>query len=79
MESISKALEIEKRGEINWILSVTCNTDALPVESTFPQPIQPLAVNNIRSAQNAEVLSRGFGPEKNSSNWEEHLSKVVHA
>lgn len=54
MESISKALEMEKRGEIDWISAVTCNTDALPEESSFSEPIQPLAVDDIRSAQNAD-------------------------
>lgn len=54
MESITKALEIEKRREIDWISAVTCNTDALPEESSFSEPIQPLAVDNIRSAQNAD-------------------------
>ncbi|KAI3358208.1 hypothetical protein L3Q82_003205 [Scortum barcoo] len=59
MESISQALEITQRGEINWISAVTCNPDALPQASTTSVPIQPLAVDDIRSLQNSDpTISR---------------------
>lgn len=54
-ESTREALEREKNGEVNWIAAVTCNTDALPEGGNIPEPIQPLAVDNIRAAQNADL------------------------
>ena len=59
MEAIGKALKGERTGEINWISSVTCNIDTLPEETIVPESIQPVAVEDIRAAQNTDpTISR---------------------
>ncbi|KAL7842136.1 hypothetical protein SRHO_G00238250 [Serrasalmus rhombeus] len=64
---IGKALEGEKTGEINWISAVTCNVDALPEEHHL-QSIQPLASEDIKTAQNADlVISRVFELKRTSN------------
>ncbi len=54
LDSIGKALLGERTGEVNWISAVTCNTDALPEGSNISESIQPLAVEDIRAAQNSD-------------------------
>lgn len=55
IECIGKALRREETGDVNWISAVTCNIDALPEECNISEPIQPLAVQDIRDAQNADI------------------------
>ncbi|TKS65275.1 Retrovirus-related Pol polyprotein [Collichthys lucidus] len=56
IKCISKALDMDKTGEVNWISAVTCNDDALPEGCNISEPIQPLAADDIRTAQNADLV-----------------------
>lgn len=78
-ETIGKALDKERTGEIDWICAVTCNTDALPEESNISEPIQPLTVEEVRAAQNADpainrvlVLKRTHAHLKHKQKLAEH-------
>lgn len=55
IECIRNVLEREKTGAVNWISSVTCNIDALPEGCNISGPIQLLAVEDVRDAQNADL------------------------
>lgn len=64
-ECIGEALEKAKTEEVNWISAITCNLDALPEGCTISQTIQPLAVKDIRDAQNADLaISRVLALKK---------------
>ncbi len=55
MECIGKALERNQAGEFNWISAGTCHVDALPEGCNISEPIQPLASEDIRVAQSADL------------------------
>lgn len=59
IEGIGLGLQEENRGEINWISAVTCNIGALPPEVSVAPPVQPLAAQDIRAAQETDpAISR---------------------
>ena len=39
-----------------WISAVTCSEDALPEGCSIAEPVQPLATDNLRTAQNADLV-----------------------
>lgn len=52
-------MDIDKTAEVNWISAVTCHEDALPEGCNILEPIQPLAADDITTAQNADpVINR---------------------
>lgn len=65
IECIGKALERDKTQDVDWISAVTCNIDALPEGCNITAPIQPLAVEDIRVAQSADLaISRALALKK---------------
>lgn len=61
IESTGKALEAEKAGKVDWISAVTCNTDVLLGDGNITEPIQPISVEDVQAAQNADLTVSSLG------------------
>ena len=77
IECIGKALDIDKAGELNWIFAVTCNEDALPEGCNISEPIQSLAVGDIRKAQNADLVISRVVALKKTHTYLKHKDKLT--
>lgn len=77
IKCIGNAVEKDKTEDVDWISAVTCNIDALPDGCNILEPIQPLAVEDIRVAQNADLaISRVLALKKTHASLK-HKDKLA--